>query len=116
MSTQTHSSHEESVSALLAHETAEHDRVEHAEAKNAEELSALRDMHHEETKKVEQAERTKAQAELQAFMNEELPKIGEASAVARAEALNHVDSHAKKAFPKALDILLEKAVSGALIQ
>ncbi|UPA22717.1 hypothetical protein K8942_00695 [Candidatus Peribacteria bacterium] len=116
MSTQTHSSHEESVSALLNHETAERNRIEQAEAKNAQEMSALHDMQHEEKKKLEQDERAKAQAELQSFMDEELSKIGEASAAARAEALNHVESHAKKALPKALNTLLDKAVSGALIQ
>lgn len=115
MSTQSHS-HEESVSALVDHETAEHARVEAAEAKNAQEIHTLHDAHQEERKKLEQDERAKAQAELQAFIDQELPKIGEQSATLRTEAIGHVDMNAKKALPKALESLLNEAVSGVLIR
>lgn len=115
MSTPTHSTEEESVSGLVAHEEAEQARVEKARAKNAQEITKMNDTFQEEKQETEQEERAKAQAELQTFSSDELPKIGEASVAARTEALDKVESKAKKELPKAHAALLEKAVSGILI-
>lgn len=102
------------VDSIVAHEAKEHERIEGVRREIMVSEKKKKEARHAECLSVEKDEKTKAEAELRSFEENDLPKIIEKGEEELVTSVRDIDALSTKTYPKVLKSLTDAVIAGGI--